>query len=180
MLLNEIRHIYAKPVEKGTEYGIDSSRYVGVHFTPETKAKIRAIIDDEDIPNGITDVDKYHSTVAYSKGSGFPDYNVSGTLAEPEEGVIDSFDVFPSKDGNNCLVAKLSCPFLHQKHQETLQAGANYDYEEYKPHITLSYDVGEVSQERLKELSDKYAGTRVFINDEYDSPLEDDWASKNT
>lgn len=175
MLLIEIRKNYKRPVTRDTEYGIDGGRYIGMHFTPETKEHLQRIIHDEALPHP-TPPEKLHTTITYSKDNAVPEYNVAGKLDEPIEAEIDSFDIFPTNDGNNCLVAKLACAEFEKRHNLTRQMGASYDYEQYIPHITLSYNVGDISNEKLEQLNKKYRGTRVYADEEYDEPLIDNWA----
>lgn len=175
MLLREIRNNYKRPVSRDTEYGVDRGRYIGMHFTPETKEHLKRIVHDEALPHPVPD-EKLHSTITYSKDNPVADYKVAGKLDDPVEGEIDSFDIFPSQEGNNCLVAKLKCPEFQRRHQMAREMGASYDYDEYIPHITLSYNAGEVSPEKLDSLTQKYKGTRIYADEEYDEPLKDNWA----
>lgn len=175
MLLTEIKHNYKRPVTKDHEYGIDAGRYIGMNFTPEAKEVLKRIVHDEGIPNS-TPAEKMHTTLTYSKGSSVPDYEVEGKLEEPVEAEIDSFDVFPSDEGNNCLVAKLKCDEFHNRHKKAREMGATYDYDEYIPHVTLSYDAGDISSDKLNSWTKKYRGTRIYADEEYDQPIKDNWA----
>lgn len=178
MLLKELKRYPMRPVDdEGTEYGVTAGKYVGVKFTPETKQTLSDIIHKEKVPNAF-DTDKLHSTVAYSKGSNIPGYEASGKFDEPIQGEIDSFDVFPSQDGCNCLVAKLNCPELDDLHNQTMEHGANYDFDEYIPHVTFSYDAGEWSKSDLDRLTKKYKGTKIDIDEEYEQPIDDDFKDK--
>jgi len=174
MLLKELKRYPIRPVDDTGEYGVDTGKYIGIRFTPETKSRLRDIIDSEGVPNGLRD-ESIHSTVAYSKGSNIPGYKVAGQFEEPEEATIKSFTIFPSQDGKNCLVAKLDAPTLVDKHNKTMDHGANYDFDEYIPHVTLSYDAGEWSPEDLKRLTKKYKGTSLYANEEYESEIEKDF-----
>lgn len=175
MLLNEIKNNYKSPVTRDTEYGVDDGRYIGMHFTPETQKHLKDIVDNESLPKP-TPPEKLHSTIAYSKDNPISDYTVDGKLEEPIECEIDSFDIFPSQDGTNCLVVKLKAPDLINKHNITRKLGASYDYDEYIPHVTLSYDAGDISSERLEDLNKKYRGTKIYADEEYDEPLKNNWA----
>lgn len=175
MLLTEIKNDYKRPVTRDHELGIDGGRYIGMHFTPETQEHLKRIVHDEALPHP-TPPEKLHTTITYSKDHSVPDYKVAGNLEEPIEGEIDSFDIFPTKEGNNCLVAKLNCPEFVNRHKATRELGATYDYDEYIPHITLSYDVGDVSPDKLEQLNKKYAGTKVYADQEYEEPIKSNWA----
>ena len=178
MFLSEIKKGSVKrPVENDPEYGIEAGggRYIGLHFSPETKEQIKRIIHDEALPEP-TPLEKLHTTITYSKNNPVKDYSVAGKLEEPINACIDSFDVFPTQDGNNCLVAKLDCPDCVERHNRTRELGASYDYDEYIPHITLSYNVGDISPDALDQLTKKYKGCPIVADEEYDEPLNDDWA----
>ena len=175
MLLNEIK--YKNPVEADEEYGMDAGRYIGMRFTPETKKLLKQIVHSERVPNP-TPEDKLHSTVVYSKGNAVPDYEVQGKLNDPVEAEIEDFDYFDSDNGK-CLVAKLRSDDMVARHNKAKDLGANYDYEEYKPHITLSYSADDLDDDFLDNLRSKYAGTKVYADEEYDEPIETDWAVKN-
>jgi 2'-5' RNA ligase len=177
MFLSEIKkHTFKRPVETDPEYGIEGGggRYIGLHFTPETKERIKKIIHDEGIPEP-TPEDKFHTTIAYSKDNSIPDYKVAGRMDNPIDAKIDSFDIFPSQDGRNCLIAKLDCPECVNLHKKTRDMGASYDYDDYIPHVTLSYNAGDYSPEQLDMLSQKYKGFPIVADEEYDEPLNDEW-----
>lgn len=174
MLLKEISSTHKRPVARDSEYGIDGGRYVGLHFNDETKQMLKKIVDDEQIPSPTT-TDDLHITVAYSKNDNFDDYSVSGKMEDPICAKIKSFDIFPGQGGNNCLVAKLDCPGCTKLHNRTRELGANYDYDEYIPHITLSYDVGDVNKNYIKQLNNKYKGMEIYADEEYDSPIKTNW-----
>lgn len=179
MLLKELKRFPERPVDDDGEYGIDAGRYIGIRFTPDTKEKLKQIIHSEEVPNKI-DPSDFHSTVVYSRESNIPGYEVSGKLETPIDAVIDSFDIFPSQDGKNCLVVKLQAPDLEDMHKKTKEHGASYDFDEYIPHVTLSYDAGEWSQEDLDKLTQKYKGTKLYGDEEYDSEIIDNWFEKNS
>lgn len=175
MRLNEIRSNYKRPVTQDEEHGIDGGRYIGMHFSPETREQLKRIIHDEGLPHA-TPSDKLHTTITYSKDNAVSDYKAAGELDEPIEAEIDEFDIFPSAEGKKCLVAKLNCPEFVRRHNLTREMGASYDYDEYYPHITLSYDVGDFSADKLQQLNKKYAGTKIYANEEYDEPIQNNWA----
>lgn len=148
--------------------------YVGVHFDDETKDAIEAGIKALNIPKPI-ERHKMHSTVVYSRKV-LPDFKPRGKLDKPIKATAKTFDIFKSKSGENCLVVKLDCPELVKRHKEIRKEhGATHDFDEYLPHVTLSYDCGDL------DLSDKSPSEyfKVFnIVEEYDEPLQLEWNSK--
>ena len=179
MLLKELKRFPVRPVDDSGEYGVDTGRYIGIRFTPDTKAKLKRIIDDEGIRNGL-DTDDLHSTIAFSRESNIPGYEVAGRFEEPEEAEIKGFTIFPSQDGKNCLVAKLDAPTLVDRHNSTMDHGASYDFDEYIPHVTLSYDAGDLGEDDLKRLTKKYKGEKLLADEEYDSEIEEDFGKSST
>ena len=176
MLLNEIKH--KPPVDTDTEYGIDAGRYVGVHFDEKTKRLLSDIVKGENIKDP-TPADKMHSTIVYSKDNKVDGYDVQGKMDEPIEAEINDFDLFNTSDGK-CLVAKLQSDELRNRHNRARELGASYDYDEYIPHVTLSYNANDLGDEDLERLRKKYVGSKLYADEEYEEPIERDWSKKNT
>jgi len=178
MILKELKYP-SRPIETDSELGVDAGSYVGVRFTPDTIEAVRKIIDGEGIPNP-TPSEDYHSTVAYSK-TPIPDYKPDGDLEQAQDASINGFKIFKTAEGGKCLVASLDSDYLHQKHQQTMDQGASYDFDEYIPHVTLSYDVGaDWDEANLDKLTKKYKGTPVQISQEYMSPLDQDFVKNRS
>ena len=49
------------------------------------------------------------------------------------------------------MVAKLDCKGAHELFNHAIDLGATYDFPEYNPHITLSYDC-DMTIEQVKKL----------------------------
>ncbi len=64
-----------------------------------------------------------------------------------------NLEVWPSQpdengETSNVLVQCFDCPDLEKRHTDLMgEHDAQYDFDEYKPHITLSYNVGDASAE---------------------------------
>lgn len=179
MLLKEVKKIHKSPVEPDTEYGVDAGRYIGVHFNSETKELLKKIARSEKISAPVPS-DSMHSTVVYSRDNPVKDYTVQGPLEEPIESEIDSFDIFQSGEGKNCLVAKLNAPELINRHKKARELGASYDYDEYIPHVTLSYDAGDIDSSFLNKLNKKYKGYKLYADEEYEEPINTEWVKTNS
>jgi patatin-like phospholipase/acyl hydrolase len=50
-------------------------------------------------------------------------------------------------------VLELDSPYLHGRFAEAMALGATYDFDEYIPHITLSYNAGDIDIEALNHNS---------------------------
>jgi len=80
----------------------------------------------------------YHITVIYSR--------TPVPRAEVLKGSADvgayatGYEVFPTKDGNKCLVLRVESKAAEQLNSYLGTLGATSDYDDYKAHITLCYD----------------------------------------
>jgi hypothetical protein len=150
--------------------------YAGVHFSKETVEAIAAYCKENKIPNR-TRHEKMHTTVLYSRKY-LPDYEPAGKYEKPMIGTPTGFDIWPSKgeDPKNCLVLEYKCPELEKRHEELMKDHeATYDFDEYKTHITFSYDVGDLDIKTLPKFESK-----IEIVEEYGQDLDLNWADKST
>lgn len=164
MLLREVRE------SKGT--------YAGVRFNTDTIAAIEKFQNEHGISNPVP-LDKLHTTLLYSRKY-LPDYSPAGAYDPPEVGKAKGFDVWESQADESghktkCLVMEFDCPGIIARHKKLMKAhDATYDFDEYKPHITLSYDFdGDVN--KLPEFTNA-----INIVEEYGEDLNNDWANDNT
>lgn len=140
--------------------------YVGVHFNKETKDQLAKFAKDNGVPNRFSR-DKIHCTVIYSKKP-CPNFETDQSYY-PMEGKFGGYDIFQTQDGQNCLVILIDCPELMARNKEiTDEHGATSDYDEYHPHITLSYNVGDLDVDKLPD----YTYT-IVIDHEYYQPLKE-------
>ncbi len=136
MKLNEV----AKTTPKGS--------YAAVNFDTSTTDAVLDFIKENKIPNGLR-ANKMHATLLYSRKY-FSNYKPVGKMEKPFVSKFSSFDIFESQNGDKCLVLRFICESLTKRHKDLMKEhGATYDYDEYKPHITLSYDVGDLDPDKL-------------------------------
>ena len=127
--------------------------------------------------------DKRTTRLLYSRKY-CPDYKPAGKLDKPLIGTGSGFEVWDSQaddDGHvaKCLVMCYDCPDLIKRHKELMKEhGASYDFDEYKPHITFSYDINDGADIDKDELP-KFA-TTIEIVEEYGEDLNLDWAKDNS
>lgn len=148
--------------------------YYGVRPTPETIAAMHEFLKTYDIPNPVS-LDDAHCTIIYSK---LP-------CSEPPLGDLDphwqalfaQYNVWPTNPKNGmstkCLTAGLHSPDMHDRHQHLLMCGAVHSFPEFKPHMTLSYDIGDAYD--ISQLP-PFSGPLVFHH-EYHEPLNTDWVN---
>jgi hypothetical protein len=153
--------------------------YAGVRFSKKTISDIKKFIKDNDISNPVK-TEKLHTTLLYSRKH-LPDYEPASEFEEFLIGKPTKFEKWPSQpddDGNvaMCLVLKFDCEDLVKRHEFLMkQHGGTYDFDEYKPHITFSYDVGNLQCKNLPKFVEN-----IEIVEEYGEDLNLDWAKNNS
>ena len=175
---------YYDPLSPHTEYFFGDKVYineedettgafVGVKFSEETNDGIMKFIKDNDIPNPVSK-DKLHCTVMYT-------YSDAPDLIDEERAPFDpewiaipkKFEIFNTQDNKNCLVLRIESDNLKKRHDAIIaDYGVVYTHEEYKPHITLSYDCGDID---LSELDMKGLPEKITIVEEYASAIDPKW-----
>ena len=149
--------------------------YAGVRFSPSTVESLTQYATDNKIPNAL-DSKEYHTTLLYSRKH-LPNYEPMGEYSTHMTGTPTGFEIWPSQPDDeghvkNCLVMTYSCPRLYQRHHKLMQQhGATYDFDEYKPHVTLSYDAGDLDPSKLPAYEEE-----IEITKEYREELTDSWA----
>lgn len=171
MKIKEILEEASEPinVKKGT--------YAGAHFSPATVDALSQYCKTHNIPNAIAP-DKFHTTILYSRKY-CPDYKAAGKYDPMLVGkALGNFHVWktspsdPNAEKTNCLILPFDCPDLAARHKELMDThGATYDYDEYKPHVTLSYNIGDLDVDSLPPFEGD-----IEIADEYQEDLDLDWA----
>lgn len=142
--------------------------YISAILTDESKTKLYDFVEKNLNLDKKTAKEDYHTTIVYSRDP-FP----------VEFGTVDDFgtaiafpsgyELFNTQDGGKCLVLKLNCHFLHTMHHLFEKLGASYDYDEYKPHITLCYNfTGELGTLLLPDFDIKYEKLEI-------EPLDTDY-----
>lgn len=147
--------------------------YAAVKFSSDT---IQKIIDfaGKSIPNLLKKKD-FHSTLIYSRK---PVKGFKPTPKLNEFGQPTKFEIWESppnafkKEKTYCLVMKYDCNYMHNRWKEAMDMGATYDYDEYKPHVTLSYDVGK--DFKISDLPSISKLGELKITNEYSEDLDVD------
>lgn len=150
--------------------------YVGMKVSKETRDNIWNMTKSLEVPNPLDKKD-YHVTVIFSRKY-LPTFSAKGKLKEPLIGKPEKFEIFPARNDKNCLVLRFSCPELNKRHHYIMNTyDAKYDFDQYKPHITLSYDVGDFDPSGIDPST--YID-EIELTEEYDEELQLDWlANKN-
>lgn len=166
----KLEELVEEKQEKGT--------YAGVRFDTETKKTIHKYMSDNNLPNSVRP-DKLHTTLLYSRKY-LPNYKAAGKLEHFLSGKPIGFEVWPTRptDGSKpgrCLVLRYDSPELEKRHEQLMKEhDATYDFPDYKPHITLSYDIGDLDEKKFPDIK-KYL-KEITIVEEYREDLDLDWA----
>lgn len=135
----------------------ENGTFAGIRLSQKTVNEIKRYQIDNDVQNP-TQSHKLHITLLYSKKP-CPGYRPFGTYNPPIKGTYEALKIFESKpdeSGNtaNCLVMVVDCPELIERQRYLVEKhGATFDFDEYIPHVTLSYDAGDVLVESLPEFA---------------------------
>lgn len=153
--------------------------YAGVRFDTDTVETIQAFLSAAELPNAIRP-DKMHTTLLYSRKF-LPKYTPQGEISPPYTGTPTGLDVWestpedPDDTPSRCLVLEYTCPELVKRHEELMKEHeATYDYDEYKVHVTLSYDIGDMDIDDMPKFSDYIDA--INIVEEYGEELDLGWA----
>ena len=118
--------------------------YVSLEMSQESKDMLDNFVQ---MNLGLTErVDKktYHITVIYSRT---PVPSAEALLhmntSIPVEAQPVGYEVFPTKNDGQCLVMRIICPYATRINSQLEREGATSDYPDYKPHITIAYDIKE-------------------------------------
>ena len=160
---------------KLTDFKIRAPRgtYYGARPTETTCEAILDFLSDNKIPNPIAEK-LMHCTVIYSRV--FCSAKALGDLDPHWKGKFEAYNVWPTspkpdEEPTSCLTLGFICPEMHERHHVLRKEGATHDFPDFKPHLTLSYDVGNDYDHHSL---DHYGGPLVF-HQEYSEPLNLDF-----
>lgn len=143
---------------------VDNGMFMSVNFSERTKDNLVNLGKILKLEKS-TSRDQFHSTIMYSKKT------VDLPLITHDE-IIDpnsySWELFG--DDEDVLVLKYDSPALTARFNAAMDLGATYDYDEYKPHVTLAIDVKDID---LANLS--LPTFSLELAEEKQRPLNDDW-----
>jgi len=151
-------------------YEVENTKgsYAAVKFSPETVKALEAYQYDNEIPNPLQP-DEFHSTVMFSRKY-IPEFKPADDIQE-WGGEFTKWGIFPSDD-ENALVLKYECHELKDRFNDIMsEYGATWDHDDFIPHITLSYNVGDLDTSKLP----KYDGPIVIVS-EFTDDLDLGWS----
>ncbi len=149
--------------EKGT--------YAGLRFSDVDNDVIVELTKKLQLPNPIQK-DDIHMTLLYSRKH-LSDYTPAGEI--DEKAYPEKLHIFETFDKKRALVLMLNCPYAIKRHEFLMKEhSATYNYPKYLPHITLSYDIGDMDLEKIKEQFN-IIPIEFHINNEYSEELKLEW-----
>lgn len=178
-MAKSIKRIIKNKNTKITELG-KGGTYIAVHFSTKTQNKLKKLAEALDISKeNRVERNKMHCTIVYSRKP-FKDFTIHGKMDEPWIGTPIELEIFPTQSGSRALVLRFDCPELKERHEYfNKEFGATYDYDEYKIHVTLSYDVGPDWQ-IPEDIDIKDYIDELEVSEEYYEPLNLDWAKESS
>lgn len=117
----------------------DPGVYMSVKFDQTSNDALAGVQKMLKVKNAVSP-EKLHSTVVYSRKTVdvFPMDGLS------EIARLVGFEIWDTKYGKT-VVGNLESDYLHSRFNDAMNMGATYDYDDYKPHVTLAYDGGDLS-----------------------------------
>jgi 2'-5' RNA ligase len=116
----------------------------GTYVSMDLSDESRALLDNfVEMSLGLTervDPSTYHITVIYSRTPVPTAERVTG-MKTNTSATVTGYEVFPTKSNGKCLVMRLNFPYAESLNSKLSDEGATSDYPEYKPHLTLAYDM---------------------------------------
>ena len=148
---------------------VNKGTYVCAKFTDETLDALCNLQESLQLYDAVAR-HKIHSTICYSR------VNIPFVAREPEPILISNrnwLEVWDTPSGKT-LVLMMDSEHLKERHKYTEILGGTYDFPEYKPHLTLAYDIGA----RHIELKDVDIPIVALYEDVEDLDL--DWIENNS
>ncbi len=152
----------------------NSGTYVAVKYNQYGVFKLLEVANKFKVPN-VLKLDDVHTTLIYSsKGDNsvevYPSINY---IAIPKQ-----LEIWKSSNGSSCLVLVLNSDAMVNRHKELMaKHDFVYDYNEYKPHVTISYNTEDWNE--LEEMNKYIIENRVYFmlltTNEYAEELDIGW-----
>ena len=134
--MKSFKEIFLEKIQEG------SGVYVSGEFKEDLEAKIKQFASENKVPNIMTKT--FHTTIMYSKYFDYKEVQDVQYTAKPKK-----FTVFES-NGDRVLTIEFESEDLVNRHNELMKIkGATYDYDEYIPHMTISYNIGNFDETKL-------------------------------
>jgi 2'-5' RNA ligase len=114
--------------------------YVSMDLSDESRAMVDLYVENMLGLEERVDPSTYHITIIYSRTPVPSAERYAGTMGA-DKAMCVGYEVFPTKNDGKCLVLRLKYQFAELLNKQLTAEGATSDYPEYKPHMTLAYDI---------------------------------------
>jgi len=140
--------------------------YVGLRVLDPANSQLVEFAEENKISNPSTTKERrLHVTTIYSRRWAPLVPDAARHLARPL-----AWRTFVAQGGKRCLVLQLSAPSVQRRHRQLMSLyPLTFDYEVFIPHITLSYDAGDLDLGALPPFQED-----VWLGDEYVEELRID------
>jgi len=150
----------------------------GTYVSMDLRDECKALLDNfVEMNLGLTervDSSTYHITVIYSRSPVPSAEQYTGSTTDIEA-KVSGYEIFPTKNDGKCLVMRLDFPFANMLNKQLTAEGATSDYDSYKPHMTIAYDIQQdvdAGSLPTPQFPLKFGPVKV-------APLEPDYIPKN-
>lgn len=154
----------------------ENGTYTAVNFSKESRKALSKSLKNMGIPNRHPS-DKFHCTVMYSLNPlhEWEQANQEPTKFDPPKKFrVTEFEIFTTQSDTNALVLRGECDYLNERHEMIKREhDAEYSHDEYKPHVTVSYDCGDID---VDELDMSEVPEYLDIIEEYTEPVNTNYA----
>jgi 2'-5' RNA ligase len=116
--------------------------YVSMPLSYASKNALHNFITNELKLTETVDPSTLHITIIYSR-TPVPTADKLEGFPTIEQAEILGYEVFPTKNDGYCIVLRLKYRFAELMNKVLTDEGATSDYAEYKPHVTIAYDIKE-------------------------------------
>jgi len=143
--------------------------YISVKMAEESKMQVQKYLDEYLPDADVIDIEELHCTLIYSKKK------YEGEIDNKEYKIPATIKGFKKFDNGKVLVALVKSNFLENRFQELMKLyDFVYDYEDYIPHFTLSYNAEDIDILSLPPID-----FAVFFEDETTAPLDTSYDGKS-
>lgn len=137
--------LFSEYLKESEEQKKKKGTYSSFQLSDDSKEKLHSFLEKNNIGGSLIEVDKYHVTVTYSRKAVPEISKINPELPIKVKAI--GWDIF----GDGLLVLKLNPSKLVSSYNEAREMGAESDYDEYVPHITVANEyVGEIPKELPK------------------------------
>ena len=150
---------------------LEDGKFAGAKLTKKSARKLQKWIEENDIGNPIPS-SEFHVTILYSDKVDFPwdaKKYPGGLKVDPH-----TYELALFGEEKNILVLKFDSPELAARHHKARdEHGVDWKFDEYQPHVTLSYKVKDLDLSDLEP-----PGFPLYFSHEYYKDNDEEYVKK--